>query len=403
MNLFEVAPDSVIARLRPPSRRGRGLPWQVLANLAWSFWIFAPPLLYDGSLQHWLVPTLTSFVVFLLLYFRTYAAPRRQLLAHALAIGALGFLLTPVNWGGQSYVIYACAFLAFQGPRPRDAVAVMLGLIALYAWECAWLGWPPFYIAAPAVTSFAIGLMNLMYRRSAEANAQLHMSQEELRRLAATAERERIGRDLHDLLGHTLSLVALKSELAARLVARDAEAAGREMREVERVAREALAEVRAAVSGLRAPELMAELAAARLLLETGGVHVDNRIATTNLPAEQDAALAMVLREAATNVLRHAAATRVDIHLEEEGTQVRLCVRDDGRGGVAREGNGLAGMRERLAALGGSLRLDGSTGRGMRLCAELPLPHAQRSLAEGIPAAPPPDFGVTGAALTGAGQ
>ncbi|EQD58660.1 ATP-binding region, ATPase-like domain protein, partial [mine drainage metagenome] len=142
----------------------------------------------------------------------------------------------------------------------------------------------------------------------------------------------------------------------------------------ERVARAALAEVRAAVSGLRAPRLMAELAAARLLLETAGVHVDNRIVATNLPEAQDAALAMVLREAATNVLRHAQATRVVIHLEQDQAQVRLCIEDDGCGcdGVLREGNGLNGMRERLHALGGALRIEAPGERGTRLCAELPL-------------------------------
>ncbi len=370
MAWIEIAPDSIVGRAR--TVRPHKFPWSPFSNLIWVCFVFAPPLIWDDNLHHWFWPTLTSFVVFLALYVRAYIRPKSHLFWHALIIGALGFALTPFNWGGYAYVVYACAFMAFSGRDLRSGLHLIILVSTAYLLELALLQLPWGFIATSMVLNFAVGLSNLSMRRHWQAHAELSLSHDEIRRLAATAERERIGRDLHDLLGHTLSLVALKSELAARLVERDAAAAGREMREVERVARETLAEVRAAVSGLRAPKLMAELAAARLLLETAGIHVDNRIAATNLPEALDAALAMVLRESATNILRHAQATRVVIHLEQDAARVRLCIRDDGRGGIVREGNGLAGMRERLAALRGTLDIDAPAGGGTHLRAELPL-------------------------------
>ncbi|MBW8075676.1 sensor histidine kinase [Metallibacterium scheffleri] len=371
MSLFTIAPDSVLARSGMADRRTRA--WRfALINLVWSFWIVAVPLLMGMPLRDWLPATALSYAAFLWFYLRAYTVPARETWQYVPALAALGFLMAPLDWGAMVYIIYACVFAAFAFRSTRTGVLVMALTVAAFMVEAQWLGWSWPNTLSVTFWALAVGGMNLMYRAKGRTDAQLRLSHDEIRRLAASAERERIGRDLHDLLGHTLSLVALKSELAARLVERDAAAAGREMREVERVARAALAEVRTAVSGLRAPKLMAELAAARLLLETAGIHVDNRIAATNLPEVLDAALAMVLRESATNILRHAQATRVVIHLEQDAARVRLCIRDDGRGGIEREGNGLAGMRERLAALRGTLGIDAPAGGGTHLRAELPL-------------------------------
>jgi len=367
MSMLSIAPDSVLAR----SGMSR---WRfALINLVWSFWIIAVPLLSGTPLREWLPATALGYALFLWFYLRAYSVPARATWRYVPALAALGFVLAPLNWGAMVYIIYACVFAAVAFRSTRIGVLVMVVTVAAFMAEAQWLGWSWPNTLSVTFWALAVGGMNLMYRAKGISDARLRMSHDEVRRLGASAERERIGRDLHDLLGHTLSLVALKSELAARLVESDAAAAGREMREVERVARAALAEVRAAVSGLRAPRLMAELASARLLLETAGVHVDNRIVATSLPGAQDAALAMVLREAATNVLRHAQATRVVIHLEQDAARVRLCISDNGRGGVVREGNGLRGMRERLHALGGALCIDVPAGGGMRLCAESPLP------------------------------
>jgi two-component system sensor histidine kinase DesK len=214
---------------------------------------------------------------------------------------------------------------------------------------------------------------SILYARArAMRNAELRLTQAEVRRLATVAERERIGRDLHDLLGHTLSVVALKSELAGKLLDRDPAAARAQIREVEEVARNALAQVREAVAGIRAAGLEAEIAAARLALLSADVHLDQRLAPVAMDGKVELTFAMALREAVTNIIRHASATRVEVELSTDDKGLRLVIADDGRGGVERPGNGLSGMRERLHALGGRLDVDSPPGAGTRLVLWIPV-------------------------------
>jgi two-component system sensor histidine kinase DesK len=217
----------------------------------------------------------------------------------------------------------------------------------------------------------AIGGGNLARRLNEAKDAEIRLSHDEVRRLAATAERERIGRDLHDLLGHTLSLIALKSEFAGKLLARDAVAARREIADVERITRDALAQVRSAVSGMRAAGLVGELASARLMLECAGVRFSYSGFECELPSAQETCLALALREAATNIQRHAGATHAEAALAVDDNDVQMTISDNGNGGIAAHGNGLNGMRERVEVLGGSLRIDASRGQGTRLILRLP--------------------------------
>ncbi len=343
-------------------------------NLVWSIFIVTTPWFAGDAFPHWFWPTLSSFVAFLWLYFRAlYRRDQEDVVWYAIAIGALGFLLTPFNSGGQGYLIYACAFFAFARDM-RKARLLMVGMLALYALEWQWLGYPWVYIFSAMVIGPVVGGMNLVYRRNQQRNAELKLSHDEVRRLAGLAERERIGRDLHDLLGHTLSLITLKSELANRLFDRDPHAARREIADVERVARDALSQVRRAVTGIRAAGFAAELASAKLLLESNGVRLEYALADVALPPEIETVLALVIREAVTNVQRHARATLVRIALEDSQQILQLRIEDDGRGGAIVPGNGLAGMRERLVDIGAELRIDSERGRGTTLVASLPLPR-----------------------------
>jgi two-component system sensor histidine kinase DesK len=199
----------------------------------------------------------------------------------------------------------------------------------------------------------------------------LRRSHEEIMRLATLAERERIGRDLHDLLGHTLSVVALKSELARKLIDRDLDAARAEISEVERVARDALSQVRNAVSGIRSTALSAELLAATALLEAQGVKVKCETENVKLPHDRETALALSLREATTNIRRHSGASGVTIRVRKDPTEVVVEVADNGRGGRIVPGNGLNGMRERLGSVGGSLSLASNQDGGTLLRATVP--------------------------------
>jgi two-component system sensor histidine kinase DesK len=209
------------------------------------------------------------------------------------------------------------------------------------------------------------------------AEEKLHRAHGEVEHLAKVAERERIARDLHDVLGHTLSLITLKAELARKLVDRDPGRAKQEMQDVETTSRAALADVREAIRGYRSDGIFAELARARAALETAGVAVECDTDRVALSPEQESVLSLALREAVTNVVRHADASRCNVSLKRSEALCTLEISDDGCGAAGPEGNGLRGMRERLEALGGSLRL--LTSNGTRLIIDLPLASAASAL------------------------
>ncbi len=357
----------------PPARTRADIhdsPWVTLAYL---LFVFLPMLFGARGWQQALAASLVAVALFLPLHFHFYrAAPARRPLL-VLAVAAIGWATIPFNPGGNTFLIYACAMAGWSF-RPRRAVGVSLALLSVMVLEFLWV-MPARYAVAWSLMATLIALLvmwgTIHSREQARRDAELRLTQAEVGRLAAMAERERIGRDLHDLLGHTLSVVALKSELAGRLVERDPAAARAQMADVESVARQALAQVREAVVGIRATGLQAELAAARLALLSADVRLDQQLAPVPLSPAAESALAMGLREAVTNIVRHAGAHRVDVELAGAGGGVRLAISDDGRGGVAREGTGLTGMRERLAALGGRLEIDSPPGGGTRLVLHLP--------------------------------
>jgi two-component system sensor histidine kinase DesK len=346
-------------------------PWLTLLYLAF---VFVPLVFYPGAAGWPLWASVLAILVFLPLHFRFYrvAPPARPPLV--LAVALIGYALVPFNAGGQTFLVYACAMAGWSF-RPRLATAVAGLLLAILVAEF-FLVMPNLRLAL-AWTGMAVLVAAMVFtgtlfsRHKARRDAELRLTQDEVGRLAAMAERERIGRDLHDLLGHTLSLVALKSELAGRLIDRDPAAAKAQIGEVETVARQALAQVREAVIGIRATGLQAELAAARLALLSADVRLDHRLAPVALSPATESVLAMALREAVTNVLRHASANRVEVELARRADRLCLSIADDGRGGALTPGNGLAGMRERLATVGGTLDIDSPAGAGTRLLLSLP--------------------------------
>ncbi|SFD15352.1 sensor histidine kinase [Streptomyces aidingensis] len=206
---------------------------------------------------------------------------------------------------------------------------------------------------------------------------ELHAGRESRARLAVAEERLRFARDLHDVLGRNLSVIALKSELAAQLSRRGSETAVDQMVEVQRIARESQQELHAVVRGYREADLVNELAGARGVLEAAGIRC--RVEQPAQPAELSlpvrATLGWVVREGATNVLRHAAATECTIVLSSADGRVRLSLENDGADRGPEEGrgagSGLPGLRERLTALGGGLTAQ-RVGEGrFRLAAEVP--------------------------------
>jgi len=366
---FLPAPDSLAAT---PLRRGKS-PWVHAVHLLWSFWLFVTPLWStDGWNARWLAFTLVSYPVFLLLYWKSVVAARLTARGYVMALVLLSMVLVPWYPSGLTYFVYGCVMLRVCRMRFHAYLAWLVMLNAALLLETWLLHYPWQAVFTIPLTSFIVGIVVNAERAGEEKDAQLQLSHDEVRRLAATAERERIGRDLHDLLGHTLSLITLKLELSRKLFDRDAEAARREIEDAEKVARHALAEVRSAVTGIRTADLAAELASARLLLASSMVHLDYG-SPPELPGEVERGLSLVVREAATNIARHAAASRARIEWTHERARVRMRISDNGRGGVVDDGNGLGGMRERVKALGGTLVIDSPRGRGTCLEVIVPVP------------------------------
>ncbi len=347
------------------------LGWQPVFWLAYLGFLFMPGLIDMGS-PDWLIGTLLSIPVFLVLYFRGFRHSGDALWPYLLSMCALGYVLAPIHPNANTYLIYAAVFAPFLRRGLRVTMTFIVVMLLVFAVESSLLGINFIGLYIASFVAVAAGFGNHFYIVNTRKQAELRLSHDEIRRLAGMAERERIGRDLHDLLGHTLSLVALKSELASRLCERDPHAARREIDEVQRVARDALSQVRLAVTGIRAAGIAAELASARLLLEMDAITLDYEGGDIGMPVDVETVLALVIREAITNVQRHARATEVSVKFSSDAESLRLTILDNGRGSEVIAGNGLKGMRERIQALGGSLHIESARGRGTKLEASVPI-------------------------------
>lgn len=324
-------------------------------------WLFYTPTPMRAALM------LGTVLVFLPLYFSGFQRSGVAAVLHIVGIMLLGMAWTPSNVGAAVFYIYAASFACTVGRIGTGVgIIVLIMLTALLMWQ---FFQPSVTFVIPAVVfSGLIGAANLMYTVQGRKNAELRLSQAEVRRLARVAERERIARDLHDVLGHTLSLIVLKSELAGRLIGRDSEAARSEMKAVEETARKALGEVRQAISGFHEMSLLDALEQARLALRSAdialAVELDEPLV---LPAATEAMLGLVIREAVTNIIRHADARHCLVSLHREGQHYRLSISDDGHGQIRPDGSGVQGMRARIESLRGELHI-----KAGQLIAEFPM-------------------------------
>jgi two-component system sensor histidine kinase DesK len=350
--------------------RDREHGWSPLLWVVYLGFFFVDPVVNHASLSRWLLDGLGA-VVFLCLYFGLFVLVYPRALAHIAGMMLLGILYLPYNGGACTFFIFAAAMVPFCVESQRAAVIGLITVGSIGAVECLFLhitGWEMFYAA---LFPMIIGAGNTFFAERNRMNRRLRKANEEIENLAKVAERERIARDLHDVLGHTLSVITLKSELAGKLIDRDPERARKEIGEVEEISRKALSDVRDAIRGYRSQGLVAELANAKTTLETAGLAVQCDAATTmKLPAVQESVLSLAVREAVTNVVRHAQARTCRMRLEQQNGSCRLEIQDDGRGSSNGEGNGLRGMRERVEMLGGTLRRN--TESGTTLTITLPL-------------------------------
>ncbi|MCX4574673.1 sensor histidine kinase [Streptomyces sp. NBC_01571] len=359
----------------PPPTGFALLPWLLLGMGAFSN-------LFQGRTANPWIGAAGLFIfnsLYINVAFRAFVKEKREALSTRLALAAMGVLTCglAIGYGGNWLLFFPLLGLAtgatLRGPwlgRTGIGLAALAGAVSgvREGWDAINIAYGTFL--STMVTAAILSL--------AEAVRELRAAREELARRAVEKERLRFSRDLHDLLGHTLSVIVVKSEAARRLAPRDLEAALVQVTDIESVGRQALTEIREAVTGYREGSLATELDRARSALSAVGVDPVVRQSGPPLVPRSEALLGWVLREAVTNVVRHSGATRCEISVAGTRDRVRLEIADDGDGTLSPSpvpgigGTGLKGLTERLAAAGGSLRAGPSPRGGFTVTAELPV-------------------------------
>ncbi len=301
---------------------------------------------------------------------------------------ALSLTIVLLYKGIGTPFIFTSAYMAGRLPTVRaiQAVVALALLIAVFGLRDP--NWS--YLGQGIVLVLVVGIVTMSMVRAITTGRELRAAREEIARLAVMTERLRIARDLHDLLGHNLSLIALKSELAGRLIGVAPERATVEIGDVERVARTTLQEVREAVSAYRQPTLSSELHAAHEILFAAGIahrYEGNESIMGTLPTAVETLLSWAVREGVTNVIRHSRARQCTVRMKRESHSACVEVIDDGvarpqdaasSGDNGSGGNGLRGLAERVEALGGNFEAGPRVGGGYRLAVSVPVVQSERS-------------------------
>ena len=367
---------------RPVNRKQRVV--KSLWTGIWLVYLSAPvtDLLHGGHstgvrILGWL--GLAAFVTwYMLLVFRTGRGERNTLVLGSLGVLAAQSTLLALTLGREWLVLFVYGSIATGAALPLRMASWMIPaaceLLTAVAFAVAD---GHSYLAGLLIPALLGGFAMTGVRELVRTTIALREARATVAQLAANEERLRLARDLHDLLGHSLSLITLKSELAGRMLPGRPEEAAQQVADIEQVSRQALVDVREAVTGYRRPRLHAELAGARVALTAAGVTaaLPGEPDLDGVPEESESALAWALREAVTNVVRHSGAGRCTVELLRrqtlDGPLLELTVEDNGSGGEgAGHGNGLAGLTERLTKAGGTLEA-GPLKSGFRLVARVP--------------------------------
>lgn len=338
-----------------------------LVYLAFFFvgWLWDPPGRVD------VVAALVGVALFLPLYFHAFERSEPRFIANAAGMELIAWGLAPFAGIHGVFHVYACVQCAFQRPRRRAMWLIAAFTLAYLVFGLLFVQ-PGFVIIINLFFGTVIGFACIAAADGIEREQRLKRSRVLERQRATLAERERIAQDLHDLLGQTLTTVALKAEVARKLIDRDPQRARQELDEVAAAARQALDEIRAAVYDMTATSVENEIALARQALDAAGVSLQVSSSLPPLAPQVGKVLGLTIREATTNIVRHSGADAARIDIGENGERLSLIVTDNGRGGDGplTEGAGLAGLRRRIADLGGETAIE--RGRGMRIRVSLPL-------------------------------
>lgn len=322
-------------------------------------WFFTAPSLIDIGVF------IAALVVFLPLFFRGFECshPRDTWIMGAMF--AISVALMQFNGSHGVFYIYACVQASYQKPL-RNGVFYLVVLSAAFLAASLYFQSHVFEIVMNLFMGTIVGISCMATAENKARQARMERARVLDLQLAAIAERERIARDLHDLLGHTLTMVTLKSQVAEKFIQTDPDRATLEIREIREASREALKDVREAVANMGGTSLEEEIARAGHALKAAGIRFVVDGATPSLDAHHSKVLGLAVRETTTNIIRHSGARQARLQLSHNGPDLVIVMEDDGDAGSIDEGSGLKGLRQRVEDLGGRVVISLSSGFSIAL-------------------------------------
>ncbi|MBU2071780.1 MAG: sensor histidine kinase [Gammaproteobacteria bacterium] len=344
--------------MTPYNTLERKLSWAYLINL-----VFYVIPLFTVRFALWQYLSMAAaLLLFLVCYFWAYRCSRSEMHWPIAGIVLVAALITPVNPGSIAMFAYAGFFIGFAYTLQRYLLLMLLLVALLVVLQLTLtIHWNLFLeMGVPIV--LGVSLLGRAEQAKLRHRLAEKQSEDEIKQLATTVERERIARDLHDILGHTLSSIILKADLAEKLLARQhGAAAQQQLTELSQIARDALSQVRQSVSGYKHQGLAAEVHKLLSRLRDAGFQAELKGEVPALNSRCETAIILALTELTTNVMRHSKGDSCQLSFVQQGKHLLICVADNGNSSDITEGNGLAGLRERLAAIGASLALQHHNG------------------------------------------
>ena len=342
-------------------------PYWIWGPLAFSLFYFMPVIFsYSHFTGVRLIGVIVVYIIFILCYRKAIYAQSEAALWPTLAIVSLCIAGTAVTPGTQALFGFAAYFFGFNFHFNKGIKGLLGILVAILVTAYSFSYLDPYFLAPAIIVSIGLFFLGQAERKDRIHQNKESKSQQQIEQLATIAERERIARDLHDLVGHSLSSIALNADLANKLIkASQHEQASQYINEVAALSRNTLSEIRHAVSGLKQTNLSGQLTKLAKQLKDHGFDTDINNQVTQIPAKMESHLILILTELVTNVLRHSQGDKVTITLDQD-EKLSLTVRDNGEVPEFTRGNGLTGIKERCLQMGADIAISHDKG----FCVEL---------------------------------
>jgi len=325
-------------------------------------WVFNPPTTQD------VIAIVIALFIFLPIYILASKDSAKGGVHYVVVMALIGYALSPFNGSFGVFHIYATVQASLARPERRAWIG-MTSLALVFIIFSVLTDQHPSLWVFPVVIGLMVGVSTIYSAEQVERQAVLERSREHDTHMAALAERERIAQDLHDLLGQTLTVVALKSDIANKLIDRDPQRAKQEIIEIREASRIALSEVREAVANMIQTTIAREISRAKTMLQSAGIELEVSADLPELNANAERTIGLAIRESATNIVRHSNATSAKLTLSQAQDGLEVVIEDNGNGVINNEGAGIRGLRKRINALGGVTHID--TNSGVRLKLNLP--------------------------------